>query len=399
MMTLPQTKATVFHGGKVVQFDRHAKTVTEHDCLVSIGSTIIYVGSDDETKVAELVQNVPLKNVQHVDLKGRYLLPGFIDSHVHLLEFSLAKYEANKLSLKGVKGVEAVKAAIMDYREKHSHLNVIICTDWLRDKDDKEDDIVAKTLDEVDSEHPIIIEAADSHSSWCNQKTMDHAEFKLKDITDKYPYDPSKPNPQVKYDHDGKACGYFAESAHLVYVHKFLFDIHTPEQRQEALKNACKLYHEAGYTGIVGMFTKQYEWDVLEEFMKQQKEDSGEYPFHYGTYWAAPDKAGVKEAIEWHKNHRKTGNKEFVRSPLGIGSLRRCFPRIPRDAPFKDDGPILIEKGKSLLTRIIAVRFRDEDNLGRCHRWTYGKPVSQLQRHRGKSRPIVVNQRSERCGV
>ncbi|WP_461752496.1 amidohydrolase family protein [Methanocorpusculum sp.] len=76
MTTIPNEKITAFTGGKIITMDPdrgHAETV------------IIQNGRIKDIGDAELVRQYPDAAV--VDLSGRTLLPGFIDSHNHLSSF------------------------------------------------------------------------------------------------------------------------------------------------------------------------------------------------------------------------------------------------------------------------------------------------------------------------
>ncbi len=61
--------------GKIVTMDAAGSTA---QALAIRGNTIVEVGANDD------VERLCGKNTRTIDLKGRVVLPGFIDTHVHL---------------------------------------------------------------------------------------------------------------------------------------------------------------------------------------------------------------------------------------------------------------------------------------------------------------------------
>lgn len=337
---MPQKK--VFYNYRTSQSDDESKTPGVYPALVTNGPIIEYVGH----YTLEDVEKAKKENgADIVDLGGKYLLPGFIDSHVHLLEFAIAR-DTNKLKLDlhGINTVDKLKICIREFAEQNTDLSHLLCKNWLpSDFEDK--DILASTLAGLDThKRPIIIEAADSHSSWCNQEAMEESSFPLKDIKEKWPHSLPDVTKYVKYDDKGNCCGRFSENAHLDYIHAYVATAtYTGAELRKALGAAVHDYHKAGYTGIVGMYTKEYEWTALRQYMEEYKKKNGEYPLHMGVYWGIPDEKDHKkrqdaiiEASEMHYKYHPNEHPELVSishstaSPVNgsLGEERESLTRI-----------------------------------------------------------------------
>lgn len=354
----------VFCNGRILQYDYKTKTAKSFDALVTDGPTIQHVGVDTDTEVQEAKD----KGAEIVDLEGRYLLPGFIDSHVHLLEFGHAIDELTpKLDLSGCRGVEAVKTAVRDYAKTHTEMLQILCKNWPQSSM-RGDEALASTLDNLD-ERPIFIEAADSHSSWCNTPAM--YKLELDEMMKKWPpsNDPKRPNHHIQYDKDGKPSGLFSESANIDYVHGYVASSYSDEATQQLLGTAFEEYQKAGYTGIVGMYTKEYEWNALQKYMSDYKQKHGDYPVHMGVYWAVDDETKIEAAINMHKEYHRDKNRELV-SISNLAFNKGVLPA--RDLPRKKS------EEETHTDSFFAVRPGNENNLGWSCGWTYSESISPI---------------------
>src|SRR5688572_7450439 len=73
---LPQPPAPdlVLFNGKIITVDRNSST---HEAVAIIGDRIMAVGNDDQMKT------VAGTATRMVDLKGRAVIPGLMDNHIH----------------------------------------------------------------------------------------------------------------------------------------------------------------------------------------------------------------------------------------------------------------------------------------------------------------------------
>lgn len=90
----------ILHGGKVVTVDDEFSIA---QAVAIAGGRILAVGTDQE------VMRYSGSETRRVDLRGRTVIPGLIDSHLHQLEAAL---NATYVSLLGARSIEDVVAAI-----------------------------------------------------------------------------------------------------------------------------------------------------------------------------------------------------------------------------------------------------------------------------------------------
>ena len=103
-----------------------------------------------------------------IDLGGRMVLPGFHDSHVHLMEGGV---DMGLCNLKDVATPEAVIAEIQKYAEAHTNQPWVTGAGW--DLPVFPGGIPRKEeLDEAVSDRPAYMESADGHSGWANSRAL-----------------------------------------------------------------------------------------------------------------------------------------------------------------------------------------------------------------------------------
>jgi hypothetical protein len=152
---------TAFTGGRILTMDsgqNHAEAV------VIKGGLILDVGD------AGIVERYP--GAEIVDLKGRTLLPGFIDSHNHLSSFSC--FFSGWADLFGLLTKDAVLDALKDHARKNPGNGWLVGFGWL----DARSGGVALTrqdLDEIGSDRPTLVIQATFHMSVANSRALDIA--------------------------------------------------------------------------------------------------------------------------------------------------------------------------------------------------------------------------------
>ncbi|MFK7837985.1 MAG: amidohydrolase [Sulfitobacter sp.] len=103
-----------------------------------------------------------------IDAQGGTVLPGFIDSHVHLFAGGA---ELDRLNLKDVRGHEALAAAIRPYAAARPNEAVLFASafeyDAMGDRAATRHD-----LDIALPDRPFVALAADNHTAWANTKAL-----------------------------------------------------------------------------------------------------------------------------------------------------------------------------------------------------------------------------------
>lgn len=127
---------------------------------------IVAVGTEAE------VREKAGADAEHVDLGGKFVLPGFIDSHIHALQgVEELLFKAN-LGLAESK--EDCLEAVRKFYEEHPDTDFLEGVGWINTYFD---DLGPRKewLDEIASDIPIVLDSGDHHSIWANSKAIEIA--------------------------------------------------------------------------------------------------------------------------------------------------------------------------------------------------------------------------------
>ena len=102
-----------------------------------------------------------------IDAGGRTVLPGFVESHLHLV---LGGAELTQLQLGGLHGMDALKAAFAGYAEKHPDAPVLLAQG--AEYGILDHPVTRHDLDAVISDRPIAMMAPDHHTVWANTAAL-----------------------------------------------------------------------------------------------------------------------------------------------------------------------------------------------------------------------------------
>ncbi|KAI9372650.1 amidohydrolase 3 [Aspergillus egyptiacus] len=230
------------------------------ECMVVKNDRITYVGPLDGLDVAD--------DAAVIDLQNRIVMPGFIDGHVHILQYGLS---LRKVDLVRCTTLEQIRHQIKFYASAHPSVPRILCRGWLQSTIDGHP--MASMLDDIDP-RPIYIEASELHTIWCNSAALDD----LKAHTTSDP-----PGGAIHRDKNGRASGLLSEGAVMNFVWPFLEGVTSQEDKLSALHGAVKAYSAAGYTGVVDMAMSEDQWETLNLYRRQHK-----LPFHIAVHWLVP---------------------------------------------------------------------------------------------------------------
>lgn len=149
---------TIITSGRVLTMDPMRPRA---QALAIAGGRILAVGRSDE--IAALAGPA----TRRIDAGGRTVLPGLIESHLHLF---LGGAELAHLQLLGVRGAATLGAALNRHAAAHPALELIIAqgADY---------DIIAPTpdrhaLDALVPHRPVLLVAADHHTGWANTAAL-----------------------------------------------------------------------------------------------------------------------------------------------------------------------------------------------------------------------------------
>ena len=136
------------------------------DALAIRGTSLIAVGSNAELRL------LAGKGTEVVDLRGRRVVPGFIDAHLHLLGGGLA---LGRLRLDDAETAASVMEQIRAWAQAHSD------SDWVRGEGWTYGALAGalptrQQLDAVVSDRPAWLVSYDGHTGWANSMALRIAE-------------------------------------------------------------------------------------------------------------------------------------------------------------------------------------------------------------------------------
>jgi len=224
----------------------------------------------DGAELASLVTSATIR----VDLRGRLLIPGFQDAHVHPI---MAGVEHLQCDLTRTTSAEDAVAAVRRYAESHPDEPWIIGAGWSMDCFPGGTP-TRQMLDAVVSDRPVLVQNRDHHGAWANTKA-----FELAGI------DAGTPDPdggRLEREADGYPAGTIHEGALGLFdrVHPGI----SPEQAYEGLLWAQALMLSYGITAWQDAWvgTSQSPFgDTLETYLKALDADDLRVRVRAAQWW------------------------------------------------------------------------------------------------------------------
>ncbi|UWR36797.1 amidohydrolase [Sulfitobacter sp. W074] len=150
----------VIHNGALITFDPDQPQAS---ALAITGNKISAVGSDAQITV--LIG----PDTKVIDAQGGTVLPGFIDSHVHLFGGSV---ELEYLNLYGLTGLEEMRRAILPYAEANPDDKMLFCVMADYGILGTGKTLTRHDLDAILPDRPLAMFAPDHHTVWANTAAL-----------------------------------------------------------------------------------------------------------------------------------------------------------------------------------------------------------------------------------
>lgn len=223
----------VYLNGEIITVDTGFSV---KEAVAVVDNKIVAVGSNEEIKtwIGE--------DTNVVDLGGDSLLPGFIDAHLHLLNFGLTKVATN---LKPCKSIDETLELLKDKADETP------AGGWIRGWAYNDNNVAEKRmpnrkeLDSVSTVHPIYVQRSCGHVIAANSKALE-----LGEITAETPNPAGGEIERV----NGEVTGVLKEAARTKVLDK---DIYTDEEVLSGLHLAAKDYIQSGITSVHDMGGKE----------------------------------------------------------------------------------------------------------------------------------------------
>ncbi|WP_069649279.1 amidohydrolase [Caloranaerobacter ferrireducens] len=309
-----------FFNGKILTMEDDYKEV---ESVVIEDNKINFCGSYKEGK--KLIN----KDTKCIDLKGRTLLPGFNDSHMHLISYGLSKY---KVDLSNADSISYMQRALKEFVNNEK---VKVFKEWVLGQGWNQENFIEGRLpnkddiDKVIDDRPVFLSRACYHICVVNSMAL-----KLAGIT-KETKDPEG----GKIDRDpitGEPTGILRENAvYLVYnLIPFTEDI---GEIKEIIQSAINDANKVGITSIQTddfSHLKSYK-KILDAYQELKNEEKLNARINFQMLLDTKDKL-----IDFLKLNKKTcDGDEFVRfGPLKLladGSLGSRTAAL--EEPYSDD--------------------------------------------------------------
>ncbi len=213
--------------GKIYTMDR---TLPRAQAVAIEGNRILAVGSNEEVRAQTMGGGW-----DRLDLEGKAVVPGFIDCHVHFLDFALG---VKRLDFKDVDSLEGALGLVREHARKSGPGEWITGFGW--DHHLWQGGFPRREeLDRVAPENPVALTRKDGHLIWVNSLALERA--RIDEGT------PDPPGGEIERDEQGPT-GILKERA-LELVEEVL-PPSSPQTRQEVLREAIGKAQEFGLTGI-----------------------------------------------------------------------------------------------------------------------------------------------------
>ncbi|MCM3323079.1 amidohydrolase [Cytobacillus kochii] len=266
---------TLWFGGKVYTM----QAVNDYvEAVFTRKGRIIATGNE-----AELRQLYQHELTKLVDLKGRVMLPGFVDSHMHLIGHG---EKLIRLDLSQFTSKEASLQAIKEYSEDANPGEWIIGEGWNENLWDEAEPIVASDIDRWVNDHPVMLKRVCRHAISVNTMAMALAGISKKTVC------PS--GGVIEKDEDGQPNGLLKDQAQelITTVIPSVTDAYMMKAMNAAIRDAHRLGLTGGHTedlNYYGGFEQTYQ-----TFKKVIKESNLPFRAHLLVHHEVVDEQQAK---------------------------------------------------------------------------------------------------------
>ena len=268
----------IIHNADIITMTGHGDRASA--VLIDNG-IIVAVGKDED------IIKLNTAGTNLIDAGGATLLPGFIESHMHLF---LGAASLQVLPLFDVRGLKALTKAIRTFAADNPSAPLLICQGVqysLLGENVRPDRHI---LDQIISDRPLFLQSADFHNAWCNTIALEKAGI----LTG---FDAGS-NSSVEMGEDGLATGVLVEHAAASPVIRLSstggremsglegFEPNaTSDQREDdkvLLKIGLNYCAAQGITTIINMDGNLYQAELLAELEAEDELTCRvELPYHF----------------------------------------------------------------------------------------------------------------------
>jgi predicted amidohydrolase YtcJ len=222
-------RARLFVNGRIRPY-AHGR---EKEALAVLEGRILYVGDRDVAKNSFPRGVIP----DVVDLQGKSVLPGFIDSHMHLMNLGLA---LRNLQLGGVRSIAELKKVVAERAKTAAPDEWILGRGWDQDSFAEKRYPTRRDLDEASGGRPVYLTRACGHLAVLSSKALELAGIGKET--------PDPPGGAIDRDMYGEPTGVLRETAQGLARDRIPEP--TADTMLECTKEGMKYMLERGITSI-----------------------------------------------------------------------------------------------------------------------------------------------------
>lgn len=284
---------TVFRNGEIYTVDGDrtwAQSIAIQD------GRITYVGNDDA------ISDHIGAQTKVIDLKGKMMMPGMQDIHIHPIYGGM---EYSACNLNNLSGVEDYRRVISEYAAANPNVEWILGGGWSMAAFGPGGSPHRNVIDELVSDRPVFLTSSDGHTGWANTRALE-----LAGITHETP-DPV----DGRIDRDpetGEVIGSLQEGA-MSLVSKIIPPA-DESLREEGLRYALEMLNGFGITSIQDAMVNAKEYNLSNELETYRAlEQQGELTLRVVTsLWWEREKG--LEQIEGFKALRDKYNSRLIKA-------------------------------------------------------------------------------------
>ncbi|MFF5792668.1 amidohydrolase [Paeniglutamicibacter sp. NPDC012692] len=235
-------------------------------------------------------------DAESVDLEDRLVVPGFIDSHTHLLMTGEA---LAKVELTSARTLEEIQARLAAARAAAPGAARVLGRGWLFDSvpDGKP---TAAMLDAAVPDVPVYLDNNDYHSCWVNGAAL--AELGITRET------PDPLGGRIVRDDNGDATGLLLETAAQQFVWPHLASVTSDAERDAGLDRVFEAYLAAGVTGAVDMAFDEIGLATVERALQRH---GGRLPMRLAAHWFVSNTGDEAENVAQVRRAAELAARDF----------------------------------------------------------------------------------------
>ncbi len=308
--------------------------------------TGLVIGDDGRIRqVLERSDKRPKDIDYQIDGKGRVMLPGMIDAHLHVMGIGVG---ALTLDLSDTNSLQEALAKIKAFAETNPSRPWILGRGWNQEKWGLGRFPTAEELDSVIADRPVYLGRVDGHAGWANSLAMERAGIDAK------AKDPSGGR-IIRKAGSRAPAGVFVDAGESLITKA----IPAPRavERDLALQEAQKLLHANGITAAADMGTSMEDWHTF-----RRAGDNGTLSLRIMSYASDVDMMAMVAGpapTRWLYNDRLRMNGVKLYLDGALGSRGAVLKAPYEDEPSNRGLPLLTSAQlRNLMSRAAMGNFQ-----------------------------------------